>query len=595
MPAVVIAKPDDEIADLIDRVRASSDLDVGLVVPASSRALQTPLNVRLLAQFSNQSGRRTSVVTEDPRLQQLARASGLQVYGSVPAFERGIELSGPRLSGSPVGRGTLAGAGAAGAAAAVLEPPPAPPPAPPPVTPPAHAPATARLEPRRVLTQMPPAKRSRGWDRRRFLYVAGAAVAIIGIVLFMTLAPSAKITITIDATPLSVSPTIQGSTSATAATQPDHVLTGVVTGQATSTFVATPTGTLNVPAVAATAKVVFSTNDPDGFQFSLPSGNEIELSGGGTPVFAVANTTYICIGPNGNAPPAGVCNGGRANATAVVADTQPGALASPVQANTLTDWPSDPCPTPEPPNATDLPGFPYDGCFGSSDHQYHAITVTNPNPSTTGANATTTTSASPTDVANWNAEITTEENTLASQIQTILAGKAGGKKFAVDPGHNGETISYVTTPKAFPPAANAAFATTTITVSASAQAAIYDPVAVRNDVIADLDKLVKPGDELAPGKLTTPPCTVTQANVNGTVILACSATDYSQPQVNLNTIKAQLTGRNPGNAQKIIESNIDKVQNVHVSEWPFQLFYLPLRASQIAIDENVVAVASKSP
>src|SRR5580700_3831769 len=130
MPAVVIAKSDDEIADLIDRVRASSDLDVGLVVPASSRALQTPLNVRLLAQFSNQSGRRTSIVTEDTRLQQLARASGLQVYGSVPAFERGIELSGPRLGGGvlgggAVGRGTLAGAAGLGAASAVLEPPPA--------------------------------------------------------------------------------------------------------------------------------------------------------------------------------------------------------------------------------------------------------------------------------------------------------------------------------------------------------------------------------------------------------------------------------------------------------------------------------------
>src|SRR5580658_953312 len=222
MPAVVIAKPDDEIADLIDRVRASSDLDVGLVVPASSRALQTPLNVRLLAQFSNQSGRRTSVVTEDARLQQLARASGLQVYGSVPAFERGIELSGPRLGGGALGRGTVAGAAGVGAAAAVLEPPPAPPPAPPPVVPPAHAPAAARLEPRRVLTQMPPARRTRGWDRRRLLYIAGAAVAIIGVLLFMTLAPSAKITITIDATPLSVSPTIQGGTSATVATQPDH-------------------------------------------------------------------------------------------------------------------------------------------------------------------------------------------------------------------------------------------------------------------------------------------------------------------------------------------------------------------------------------
>jgi hypothetical protein len=593
MPAVVIAKADDEIADLIDRVRASADLDVGLVVPGSSRALQTPLNVRLLAQFSNQSGRRTSIVTEDPRLQQLARASGLQVYGSVPAFERGIELAGPRLGGTALGRGTVAGAAGLGAAAAVLEPPPAPPPAPPPVIPAAHAPAAARLEPRRVMTQMPPARRARGFDRRRLLYVAGAAVAIIGIVLFMTLAPSAKITITIDATALSVSPTIQGSTNATAATLPDHVLTGVVTSHAASSFQATPTGTLNIPAVAATAKIVFSTDDPDGFQFSLPSGNEIELSGGGSPVFAVVNTTYICIGANGNAPPSGVCNGSRANATASVADTQPGALQNAVPANNLTGWPSDPCPTPEPSNATDLPGFPYYACFGASDHQYHAITVTNPSPSTVGANATTATSASATDVANWTAEITTVEGALAIQIQTDLTARAAGKTFAKDPTSQGETIAYAVTPAL--PAVNAKYAATTIGITATAEAAIYDPVAVRNDVIADLDKLIKPGDELAPGKLSTPPCTVTQANVNGTVILACSATDYSQPQVNLDTIKAQLTGRNPGNAQKIIESNIAKVQNVHVSEWPFQLFYLPLRASQITIDENVVAVASKSP
>jgi hypothetical protein len=88
---------------------------------------------------------------------------------------------------------------------------------------------------------------------------------------------------------------------------------------------------------------------------------------------------------------------------------------------------------------------------------------------------------------------------------------------------------------------------------------------------------------------------VTQANVNGTVVLACSATAFSQPTVNLDTLKAQLTGRNPGNAQKIIESNVKKVQGVTVSEWPFKLFYLPLRASQIDIVENFVAPATKSP
>jgi hypothetical protein len=584
MPSVVIAKADDEIADLIGRVRASADLDVGLVVPASSRALQTPLNVRLLAQFSNQSGRRTSVVTEDSRLQQLARASGLQVYGSVPAFERGIELSGPRMGGGALGRGTVAGVAGMGAAAAVLEPPPAPPPAPPPVI--APAPVAARLEPRRVLTQIPPAKRSRGWDRRRLLYIAGAAVAIIGVLLFMTLAPSAKITITIDATPISVSPTIQGTTSTTSATLPDHVLTGIVTSSAQSSFQAAPTGTLNLPAVAATAKVVFSTNNPNGYQFSLPAGNEIEPAGGGSPVFAVVNTTYICIGPNGGAPPSSVCNGSKPNATASVADPQPGALSSAVAAGDLTDWPSDPCPSPQPVNPSPL-------CFGSGV-QYYAITVTNPSASTLGSNASTTTSASATDVANWNAEITTIEGTLANQIQTDLNARAAGKTFAKDPTGGGETLSYAMSPTKLP-AVNAAYTATTIQVIATATAAIYDPVAVRNDVIADLDKLVKPGDELAPGKLSTPPCSVTQANVDGTVILACSATDYSQPQVNLDTLKAQLTGRNPGNAQKIVVSNIDKVQNVKVSEWPFQLFYLPLRASQITIDENVVAVASKSP
>jgi len=566
MPAVVIAKVDDEIADLIDRVRASTDLDVGLVVPRSSRALQTPLNVRLLAQFSNQSGRRTSIVTEDPRLQQLARASGLQVYGSVPAFERGIELAGPRLGGSALGRGTVGGAAGRGAAAAVLEPPPAPPPAPPPISPPAHAPATARLEPRRVLTQMPPAQRTRGWDRRRLLYIAGAAVAIIGIVLFMTLAPSAKITITIDATPLSVSPTIQGSTSAS--TLPDHVLTGVVTSNAQSSFQATPTGTTTLPATAARTTVVFATNNP--FRdFALPTGETITSSDGSVS-FVVTKSTVICIGTNATATSCVDPNTGQPilpNADASAQDTVTGSSTN-VPANTLTVFPG-----------------------GAA---YPDITVTNPSAASGGANSSQETTASATDVANWNAEITTVEGTLAMQIQTDLTARAAGKTFAKDPTGNGETISYALSPAKLP-AVNSAFTATTIQVIATAQAAIYDQVAVRNDVIADLDKLVKPGDELAPGKLTTPPCTVTQANVNGTVILACSATDFSQPQVNLDTLKAQLTGRNPGNAQKIVNSNIAKVQSVHVSEWPFQLFYLPLRASQIAIDENVVAVASKTP
>jgi hypothetical protein len=575
MSAVVIAKADDEIVDLIDRVRSSADPDVGLLVPSSSRALQTPLNVRLLAQFSHQSGRRTSIVTEDPRLQQLARASGLQVYGSVPAFERGIELGGPRVSGAAPGR-ALAGAGAGGmAAAAVLEPPPLPPPAPPPVGPPAHAPATTRLEPRRVITQLPPVRPPRGWDRRRFLYVAGAAVAILGIVLFMALAPSAKITITIAATPLSVDSTIQGSTNATVATQPDHVLTGVVTATTNQQFQASPTGTTSLPATTAKTTLTFSTNSPSDISFALNpnDANAAIQTSDQSITFLPARKTIICIGPTNPAPAGSSCQNHPYNATASYAAQNTGA-ASNVAADSLTLWNGDPC-----------PGSPT--CLGST------ISVTNNNAASGGADAKQVTAASATDVANWTAQVTQIESSLVAQLQTDLQAKAAGKVFAKDPTGNGALTSYSVKPAL--PAANSPYAATTIVVTAASEAAIYDPIAVRNDVIADLDKLVKPGDQLAPGRLTTPPCTVTQASVNGTVILACSATDFSQPTVNLDTLKAQLTGRNPGNAQSIVQRNIAKVQNVHVSEWPFQLFYLPLRASQIAIDENFVVTSTKLP
>jgi hypothetical protein len=585
MPAVVVARPDDEIVDLIDRVRSSSDPDVGLVVPTSSRALQTPLNVRLLAQFSNQNGRRTAIVSEDPRVQQLARANGLQVYGSVPAFERGIELAAPRAGGGGQSR-SLAGAGTAMAAgAAVLEPPPAPPPAPPALVPPVTAPTTARLEPRRVITQIPPARPPRGWDRRRLLYFAGAAVAIIGIVLFMTLSPSAKITLTIAATPLSVNSTIQGSTDAASSTKPDHVLTAVVTSTATQAFQASPTGTLPIAAVAATSKVVFATDNPQGYQFSLPVGNEIQSSDG-TTTFAVTKTTYICIGPNGTVATVTSCGGAQPNATAPVQDATAGAAGNGTAANALANWPSDPCPSPEPANAKNVPHNPYESCF-AFDGNYYAIDVTNPNAATGGVDAKTVTSASATDVSNWTAQVQTIEATLTSQLNQDMQDKAGGKAFAIDPTGDGKSIVFAVTPPI--PAVNAQYATTEITVSASAQAAIYDPVTVRNDVVADLDKLLKSGDELAPGKLSTPPCMVTEANTNGTVILACSATDFSQPQIDLSSLKSALTGRNPGSAEKIVESHLPKVQSVRVSESPFQLFYLPLFASRIEIDENFVA------
>ena len=135
MPAVVIARPDDEIVDLIDRVRSSGDPDVGLVVPASSRALQTPLNVRLLAQFSNairpadiDRERGSAPPTARPRQRPAGVRVGAGVRTGYRARRSTCDWPGP-------GSGRRRRRGGA-AAAAVLEPPPAPPPAPPAVRPP---------------------------------------------------------------------------------------------------------------------------------------------------------------------------------------------------------------------------------------------------------------------------------------------------------------------------------------------------------------------------------------------------------------------------------------------------------------------------
>ncbi|TMF14000.1 MAG: hypothetical protein E6I33_10145, partial [Chloroflexi bacterium] len=131
MPVVVLARTDDEIADLIDLVRSAKDPEVGLVLPAGNKAFQTPLNARLLGQFSRQHGRRTAIVSDDARIQALARANGFGVYTSVPAFERGIEAAVPRepsyaesraVDGAPAATRAPLGAGA-WTAAATLQPP----------------------------------------------------------------------------------------------------------------------------------------------------------------------------------------------------------------------------------------------------------------------------------------------------------------------------------------------------------------------------------------------------------------------------------------------------------------------------------------
>jgi hypothetical protein len=559
---VIQSRPDDEIADLIERVRSSKDRDVGLVIPPGSRGLQTPLSARLLGQFCRQSGRRTAIVSDDPRVQELARANGFTVYQSVLGYERGIELvpvpSRPTTPANwtDTGAATAVQDGAprmAGTAVATAPPPP------------------TRVEPRRTLT-VPPPKTPRFRDRRRMLYFAGAGVGVVGLLLFFTLAPSAKITMTVAALPLSVSPVIQGSVDPNQAHQGDHVLTAVVTSTAMNQFTANPTGQKTLPATSATATEVITSDLPA--YFVLHQGDYFQSKDSAHSVtFVVTADTHICIGagPAGTPPPGGMCTDQLTfqqwppNDAAPITDRVPESAGN-VGANALTYWQQNPAP-------------PH-------------LAATNPSAARGGADQKQVTTASTTDVAGWTNQVQQLENQMTTQVNDDMRNKANGKSFAVDPSGSGKTISFAVNPPL--PSANDQFVQTAVTVTANANAAVYDPNDVTNAVKADLQAQVPQGDELAADKLNIQQPSVTQAADDGTIVLSITATGFGQPIIDLKGLKGQLTGKSPGDARKIISNRIDHVQSVAVSEFPFTLFYLPFFADRIEVDENFVPTPQNS-
>ncbi len=547
MPQVIYTERSDEIVDLVDKVRNAPDTDVALVLNAGTTGMQTPLNVRLLRQLGTRAGKTVSVISGDPHIQELSRVGGLPTYASVPAFERGIQTVRAHSDDGPTE--LAASAAVAGGLA---------PPAPPPPPRPGIAAGTTESGAR---TPVP--------GRRRPLYFVAAALVILGILLLVVVAPSAKITIALTGTPLTANPTIQGSPDPTNASQPDHLVTSVVTSDQSTQFTATPTGKQDVPAAAATATIVFSTDLPQGAQFTVPKGTEFDTQDNPPIRFYATQDTQVCIGPSGTTPQ-NCPSGTTPNNSVPVQDGTPEAKGN-VAANTITKWPQNPCPS-----AARPPFFP--GCAASD------LTETNPAPATGGADAKTNTIASQSDVSGWTAQVTSSQQTLTAQVTADLQSKAAGKTLAKDPGGNGVTVACAPTPAL--PAANAVFATTQITVACHGKAATYNPSDVSAIVKADLQQQVAQGDTLASDAINCTKTAVTQAADDGTVVLSVQCTSFSRPTIDLNGLKGQLTGHSPGDAKNIIEHRLNHVKNVVVSQSPIPLFWLPFFSGRIEIDET---------
>ncbi|MGI8847900.1 MAG: hypothetical protein ACR2GX_06520 [Candidatus Dormibacteria bacterium] len=561
MPKVVHVDGDDEIAELIEKIRATPEREVALVLPPDAAVFQAPLNIRLLSQFASKDERALSIVSDDTRIHQLARNGGFPVFASVAAWERGIPRAGP-------GEGV---ADAPHAGAIATAPPPAIAAAATPAAPP--APPGAR---RRVPAVAE--KASRG--RRRPLYFALIGLGIIGLLLFLVLSPSAKIVVTLNATPVSVSPTIQGTPDQAESKQPDHILTQVATTDASAQFQATASGQKQIPATNATTQVVITIANPANPYWSQPTSNPFGLapvpkgyrlvSNTNPPVnFQVSQPTVLTFTKSN--PIAGPVS----NPLPVVSLAQGKGQNVSAHSVVIFGPGEDPC------------SDPLNSCTPGVDFK-----VDNPQPAGGGTDAKTVTVVSADNVTAWNTQVATLQKQLTDKVNADLVAKEQNKEVATDPNGGGKTIASDVQPSL--PKADDSFPPTQITVSLHAKATFYSPADVRTVLLTDLQALVPTGDTLIPEKLQVVQTSIIQAGDDGHLALSVTATDYHRPDIHFEQLKDSLTGKSLDDVRKIISHRVDRVQSVDITETPVQFFFMPLFASRIQIDENFVTPPTKS-
>lgn len=548
MPRVVYVEPTDEIADLIQRVRDAGDGSVALAVPIDSRVLHTPVNARLLAQFAARENREVAIISGDPRVQGLVRDAKFPTYASVQAFERGIELVQPHPAGVPPAEAALYPP--ADTAAYYGAPPPLPMPSAPPA---AHRPSLA-------------------WMRRRPFIFGVLGLLIVGLVVFLAVAPSAQVTVTIAATELSANPTIEGTADPAVAKQGDHILTEVVTADAANRFAALPTGVQTVPPTPATGAVAFSTDLPFGASFAIQKGEGFQTSDNPPVIFYATQDVAVAV-----PPPLVPGQHGAASNPIPVQDGTPEARGN-VAAGAINTWPRNPCnPDPTKPRL----------CSPSD------LTVGNPAPTSGGAAEKKLTVVSDQDLVTFRTQVDNLKKQLGDAVLAAMSAKASGKLFAIDASGNGRSVTADISPPL--PKGGVQYSPTTITVTVHGRATVFALDDVRRALVADLSAQVPQGESLATEQLTMTPPKITQAGDDGALVLAETATAFSKPTVTLEGLKSSLAGKSPDDVRKLIQHRIGRqVIRVDVAQKPFSWPLLPFFSSRIELVENFVAAHKPS-
>ncbi|HUZ89289.1 MAG TPA: baseplate J/gp47 family protein [Candidatus Acidoferrales bacterium] len=310
----IYIESDEELPEVIERLRRSPSQDVPLVLPARSRLGQSRFNFQLLSEYATKLNKRVSIVSSDPAVQEMAAESGLGGSGGVTAL--------PSLGTSSVPPAPAVAVAPLMVAAGDLE---------------AGSVAPAATPPRIRLSGGAVQHWSAARPSRVGLYVGALLILVAGLLGIIFYVPSASVTLVAQAKPFSTAVTVEAAPGG----GPVAVRTSLDSQTATTSFPAT--GTFTTPATHATATVEVTNNCHPNNNFTFSAGQDFSTAGPGSVLFTIPpgtpdqsvspgpsvpiSVTAVDAGPAGNVPAGSITQISGSNAGACLAASNPGAAS----------------------------------------------------------------------------------------------------------------------------------------------------------------------------------------------------------------------------------------------------------------------------
>jgi hypothetical protein len=222
----IYVETEEEIPELVERLRRYHGEDTMLVLPMRSRIGQSRFNFQLLRNYSARLGKRVTVVCDDPAVQKMASETGFPVYGAVGPGGEGIpsEAEAPAPVRKWWQRRRTTETTHVGVA------------------------APTRLI-TKTATELKPG--------RFLLYVTAAVLVVVGIFAAGVFVPSASVTLVAQATPFT---TKDVEVQAQPGKGPIHVRVVTATNSNSQGFKVT--GSIDVPLAPSTGQVVYTNAYP---------------------------------------------------------------------------------------------------------------------------------------------------------------------------------------------------------------------------------------------------------------------------------------------------------------------------------------------